>query len=551
MKIPVRRSPNDIFIHALACGCLLAATSPGAAQTSEAPEDELAPIVLEDRGSAPNAYFDDETVFDDETAAPAPEVAATPESYDATLQRLFFAYKEAVYGSMFDEADTLAKQIVELSIRVNGLDSRKTAIALTNLAVAQHGTEDYSSAILNYSAAIGIIERIDDMLATGLINPLRGLGAAEFAQGNLGQAKDAFDRAVHISHVNDGPHNLEQIETLLSLSETYLAVGKMKDAVNIQKRIFYLQARNIAADSLAILPALQTRASWQRRMQMYEQERFTWRRIIKILENEKGKNSLELIDPLTDLGNSYLAVVYTNIPARVQPGISSGEPYLKRAIRIAERNPDSTLLQQIGTKIELGDYFIMTDRAGRAHNLYRSVWDLLSQDDSLLDMRADLLESGPLLRRINPPRMLDDALAAEGSSGRPPGHKTGNVVFGYTVSTRGRATDIRLLEADPQGLNKLYQRIGREIRLIVHRPQFVDREPADNVKRTFSHEFFYQDKDLKGDLERSGPQAKGAGGNAGDEEGTADDVNDGDADEEGATDVGGSNEVPTETDTSN
>ena len=201
MKSSVRRSPSDVFIPALACGCLLAATGPGVAQTTGAPEEELAPIILEDRESAPSAYFDEETV------EPAPEVAASAESYDATLQRLFFAYKEAVYGSMFAEADTLAKQIVELSIRVNGLDSRKTATALTNLAVAQHGTQDFASAILNYSAAIGIIERIDDMLASGLINPLRGLGAAEFAQGNLGQAKVAFDRAVHISHVNDGPHN--------------------------------------------------------------------------------------------------------------------------------------------------------------------------------------------------------------------------------------------------------------------------------------------------------------------------------------------------------
>jgi len=262
---------------------------------------------------------------------------------------------------------------------------------------------------------------------------------------------------------------------------------------------------------------------------MYEQERYTWRRIIKILESEKGKNSLELIDPLTDLANSYLAVVYTNIPARVQPGISSGEPYLKRAIRIAERNPDSTLLQQIGTKIELGDYFIMTDRAGRAHSLYRSVWDILSEDESLLDMRAELLESGALLRGINPPRMLDNALAAAGSTGRPRGYKTGNVVFGYTVNTRGRATDIRLLEADPRGLDKLYQRIGREIRLIVHRPLIVDREPAERTDRTFSHEFFYQDKDLKGNIDQGGT----------DEEGAAEDVDD-----------GGSNEVLTETETS-
>lgn len=490
MNSTARSNPFGVFILTLACGCLIAASNPAIAQTSELAEDELAPIILDDRDTSGQAYLDDDFV------GPELDVATTPESFDEKLQRLFFAYKEAVYGSMFDEADTLAKQIVELSIEVNGLDSRKTATALTNLAVAQHGSEDYSSAILNYSAAIGIIERIDDRLASALVNPLRGLGAAQFAQGDLGQAKAAFDRAVHISHVNDGPHNLEQIETLLSLSETYLAVGKTKDAVNIQKRIFYLQARNVASDSIDILPALQTRAGWQRRMQMYEQERFTWRRVIKILETAEGRESLELIHPLTELAGSYLAVVYTNLPARAQPGISSGEPYLKRAIRIADKNPESTVLHRVRTKLELGDYYILTDRAGRAHNFYKKIWDILSEDESLLGMRDKLLESGAKLRTVHPPRMLDDAAAAAGSSGRPAGYKTGNAVFSYDVSTRGRVSNIRLSEADPPGLNKLYRQIGRELRLIVHRPRLVERNPVENVDLTFSHEFYYQDKDL-------------------------------------------------------
>lgn len=455
------------------------------AQSDAQEDEELEFIVLDNRDGI-------EDLVDAEESADEYLIAdVIPETYDQQLQRLFFDYREAVLASMFTEADTLAKQIVELSIRVNGLDSRKSATALTNLAVAQHGMSEYQSAILNYSAAIGIIERIESRLDSGLINPLRGLGAAHFASGRPDLAKNAYDRAVHISHVNDGPHNLDQIETLLSLTETYLAAGETDEAVDIQKRIFYLQARNIESNSIDMIPALETRASWQHRMSLYEQERYTLRRIISVVEDDKGKKSLELIGPLTDLANSYLSNVYIGMPAKVQPSVSNGEPYLKRAIRIADRNPDATWQNQVDTKIELGDYYILTDRAGRAHSLYRDAWDILSEDESLLEIRASRLEAGIILRDIFMPNKFDDS-ATIPTKEDPAGYLEGAISFSYSVSTRGRATNVRLIEADPTGLDSLYKRIGRELRFIVYRPRLVDGKAVRSDNLTFSHNFFYR-----------------------------------------------------------
>lgn len=522
MKSHYSNEINGRFVAVLACGCLLATTTPAMAQTVEQPDLELEPVVLDDpaeRSAVENGeiaathetYVEEELApivldarrlveeayYDDASADINAEIAAMPETYDETVQRLFIAYKEAVFDKMFEEADTLGKQIVELSIGVNGLDSRKTATALTNLALAQHGLEQYTAAILNYTAAIGIIERVEDRLNAALINPLRGLGAAQFASDRQDEAKKTFDRAIHISHVNDGPHNLEQIESLMSLTEILLAVDQTKAAVNIQKRIFYLQARNTEPDSLDFIPALQTRARWQRRMQFYEQERLTRRRIIRIIEAENGKRSLDLIEPLTKLAKSYLAMASIILPERLQPVISSGEPYLKRAVRIAERNPDSTFRILVDTKMELADYYILVEKSVRANRVYRDVWDLLSEDEANLGLRASMLESGLLLRKIYPPTMANgkDVTATDGELTE---YRSGTVRFKYNVSTRGRATRVTLLDADPKGLDDLYKKISRELRYIVHRPRFVDGEPAESVDLIFSHQFFYQDADLEG-----------------------------------------------------
>jgi len=480
--------------RAFAYCCLLGTGVTASAQDEEPTPDGLEPIVLQQREAVPDTTYVDDAIdlLHNTETQPVAEI----ESYDDQLQRLFESFREAVFDSSFDEADTLAKQIVELSIRVNGLDSRETATSLSNLAVAQHGMEDYQSAILNYTAAIGIIERIEDRLSEALVNPLRGLGAAQFASGRPDLATKTFDRAIHIGHVNEGPHNLEQIETLMSLTEIYLSVGETKEAVNIQKRIYYLQARNISKDSPDIIPALRTRADWQHRMQMYEQERFTWRRIISVIEKDQGRESLALIDPLTNLANSYLAVVYSGLPANAQPAFSSGDPYLKRAVRIADRNPDATLQIRVDAKLELGDYYIITDHVGRAQGVYRDLWKMLSADESLLEMRRDLLESNQLLRDVFPPKRLDDPSAASGGT-RPSGYLTGTVLFEYDVNTNGRPSKVRLLEADPPGLDDLYRQIGRELRFIVHRPRILDGNVQGTKNLTFRHEFFYRDSDLE------------------------------------------------------
>jgi len=462
---------------------------------AESPEQEnvdetLEPIVL------PRQRMFLEEVDLDQVDPDILETQPDAETEEQRLRRLFVMYMDAVADRAFEEADTLGKQIVELTIREYGLDSHESAKALTNLAIAQHGIQDFESSILNYTAAIGIIERIDDRLSPNLINPLRGLGAAQLASGRPDLARDAYDRAVHISHVNEGPHNIEQIEVLQSLAETYLAVGESEEAADIQKRIFYLQARNVDERSLDMIPALKTRAEWQRRMLMLEQERYTWRRIIGILEGEYGKESLELIEPLTELARSYLVVGYlADVPYVDSSTVASGEIYLKRAVRITEKNESATWQDRMGALLQLADYYMVTDRSNRGHRVYREVWNLLSEDPGRLTVRARELEQAKPLNDIRPPRMFggDPTIPVITD---PPGFDLATVKIAYSVTTRGHATDIRVVEADPPGLQEMYETVGREIRRAIWRPRMLEGEVVQTDDLTFDHEFYYRQADL-------------------------------------------------------
>lgn len=470
-----------------------AVSEPGGVEAAQT-DEELEEIRLPRRDVVEDEPYLDEL---DEAAILDAEIETDAER----LTRLFTLYLDAVSDRQFREADTLAKQIVELTIRAYGLDSDESAKALTNLAIAQHGISDYESAIVNYEAAIGIIQRIDDRLSYDLVNPLRGLGAAQLASGRPDLARDTFTRAVHVSHVNEGPHNLEQIETLESLAETYMSVGEFDEAVDIQKRIYYLQARGVDAKSLSIIPALKTRAGWQHRMQLYDQERFTWRRIISVIESNKGNDSIDLIEPLTRLGTSFLYVGIPESPYAPSASVSSGEVYLKRAVRVAESNPDAGWSVLADAMLELGDYYLRSSRPNRAQRVYEEVWRRLSEDDDAdkLRARAEMLEKANILQDITPPRMYggDPAVPLPGA---PTGYLTGTAVYEYAVSIRGLPVNIRLVESDPPGLNDMYQSVARDVRRLVYRPRLEDGEVITSEGVTYTHTFYYREADLPEDV---------------------------------------------------
>ena len=178
------------------------------------------------------------------------------ESADEDIRRLFSLYMDARSAGMMEEADILAKQIVERSILSFGRDSKDTARALTSLATLQTSNHENIAAIQNFAAAIDIVETMDGRLSMDLLGPLKAMGAAQLQAGNGDYARDAWIRAVHISHVNLGPHNLEQIETLQAIADLYFSAEKGKEGRNVLRRIRYLQYRYSVPERQEIVPAM-------------------------------------------------------------------------------------------------------------------------------------------------------------------------------------------------------------------------------------------------------------------------------------------------------
>jgi len=447
-------------------------------------QDEITPPV--------DPMNESESLDTDSTSDPELEAAIVAQQQ---LAEDFALYKNLLENGMTAEADVVAKRIVELSIRENGFESSDTAKALTNLAIVQHRNEDYETAQQNYEAAIGIIERVEDRLNSALINPLRGLGAAQMAAGRPDLALDSFGRAQHVSHVNEGPHNLDQVTIIESLAEIYIHIGEFEQAYDLQDRIYELYARKYTIDSDQIVPALYKRAEWQHRLRLYGRERDTFRRIIKIIEVNHGKESLALITPLTGLAKAYLYVGDFDRDFYDGNSLTSGEIYIKRAKRIAEEHPDADWVIKERTFLSLADFYVFSDKAGKAKKVLQDTWDLLSEDDSRLVNRYNNLESVVMLQDIYIPKYygMDEYSEPVDDDEQ---FQQGKVVAKFMVNNRGRPRDFEIIESYPPGIADMEKNVLRELRRLIYRPRLENREVVETQNITYTHEFFYRESDL-------------------------------------------------------
>lgn len=455
-------------------------------------------------------------VADEDLAAEDTEVAGPPAallgeaelSDRELLLAEFDRYKVLKAAGVFDEAENVAKRIVEMSIHQSGPTSNDTAKALSNLAIAQHGTKNFEAAQQNFQSAINIITENEDNLSAMLVNPLTGLGAAQLEGGRPDLASRTYSQAVHISHVNEGPHNLEQILILEALAETNLRLGSVADAKNNQDMIYALNIRHFTGNAMEMVPSLMRRAKWQRRTGYILDERATYRRIIRIVEDQHGKDDFSLIDPLTKLGQSYYFIDTSSDASSMQSAtIASGEMYFKRAVRISENHPESDWQAIAATKLALADYYNFKGDQGRARKTYRDIWNLLSEDEERFAARLASLETTTLLNEDPIPRYVGSATRSDRDM--PDSEiREGQIIMSYDISTRGRVTSLKVVEYEPKDFEEMRRFVVRELRTRIYRPRFIDAQPVATPNQVFTHTFYYTQEELES--RRAAAEAKAA-----------------------------------------
>ncbi len=428
-------------------------------------------------------------------------VQAPPTTSSQEKRDRFEQMNEALSNAAYAEAEVIAKQIVENVDQdsANALSAR--ALALHNLAIVQHHSASLESARQNYAAAVTLIATEDNNLSPGLIRPLQGLAIAHLGQGRPDEAYAALDRAQHVSNVNFGPHSFEQLSLLQAKLQIHMDNDDQKAALDALDRIVGLYTRKFDKHSVELLPAMYQKAEIYRRYDMAAAERIALRHILDIKRKNFAENDIGLVETNIQLATNYARTMRTQELRAVVS--SKAEKHFKTALRIAENSPDSNWQVKKDCLLALADYYTLFGAQTLAHRYYESAWELLASNEEQLAIRADAMEKPVPLTRPKPDPYANFEYRRDSEKLNPADYLTGEIVVAFTVSDRGRAENINVIEAHPAKFSEMEKRVRKAVERFVYRPRYVNGVAAATGGQRYRTEYYYHEAEYKASVAKS------------------------------------------------
>jgi tetratricopeptide (TPR) repeat protein len=379
---------------------------------------------------------------------------------EASLTRLEvqIEFVELVKQNRFEEALPLAEEIIPLTTAEFGSPSTELATALSNLAIVQRNLEDYEASKDTFLRAIDMYREVEGPYAESVISPLISLGANYRATGDYAQALGLFQEARTVNRRSFGLLNPDQVDIVYHIAATLASMQQYEEAQMQQEDALRLMERVYGTDTMEVLPYIYEYAEWLVSTFQFEPARVQYVRAMDIIRARDDEESIELVEPLTEIGNSY----------RVQKlaegrGISA----LKRALEIAEERRDEDPVALARVLRDIGDWYTAFSRIGATGEEYERAWQILGEVDNGEELReAWFAEPNYVLREYPSNR----GLAEPGD----PNAVEGYVRVIFDVDAAGEALNVRVLEADPPEFKDTT--MVRSIRRSRFRPRVVDGE---------------------------------------------------------------------------
>ena len=379
--------------------------------------------------------------------------------------------RDLVDQEEYIDAIPVAERVVELTQEEFGPTSSEAAVAFSNLGEVQRRAGSFEESGQNFLAAVEIFRETEGEFTESVITPLLGLGVSYQAMGEYPQAVTVFEEARTINRRAFGLLNEDQIVILDHLANTMISMQQYGEAEAQKLAGMRIMERTHGTDTLEILPAIYKHALWLREGYRFNLERDYYGRAMGIIRGIEGKDSVLLVRPLREIGNSFRA---QKLPE------GRGASSLKRALEILQAQPDADKLQMAEVWRDLGDWSVAFSKTGATGIEYREAWALLDEvEDGERLQRRWFSEPVYVLRENPSTRGLADA--------DTPGALPGHVLVAFDLTTAGRTANVSIIESEPPGLKD--EATARSMARSRFRPRMVDGEivRAYGLARNFTY----------------------------------------------------------------
>ena len=372
--------------------------------------------------------------------------------------------------------------------------------------------ETLKKTVDQYEHSISELQQAHGVFYDRIGEELTGLGIAYRNLGQYPEALAAFNRALHISRVNNGLQNLQQLPILEQIIAINTATGDWAALDQNYQYLYWINRRSLGATDLRLLPVIDRLAGWHLNAYTLAVDPLSFNHLLSantlfldaaaIIETNYGPYDQRLINPLYGIAMANYQMAFhaynsgdyvdfrssTTNPNRlelmleeegaIQELIShtyrTGKMAMLRVIDINAHNPDMPATARGTALIYLGDWYLLFNRRSTANETYALAYARLTESGMHKAEIDKLFEHPRSLPALQMPvvNQLDDAKEDNDNN---------YVLAKFDVSKTGKATNIEIIEAKPADDELIQRRAKDAIRATRFRPRLEDGQPVETT----------------------------------------------------------------------
>ena len=344
---------------------------------------------------------------------------------------------EIAIRSVLDEdgADAgliLATRALDASRLTYGTKDARTLTPLINQAHLRQRGGDTAGALKDYRAAIDLAEASGGPRDAQLFSAWYGTGYAYLAANQPQAAAPALETALQLHRVNHGLYSAAQLEILHALAQSARGIGKIEDADELQRRRIEVAERVHGTGTVPVAQTYIAVGRWYREIGRAESAVALHGLAVQTLERFP-KEQPGLIQALLELAVSGTGRRRDMDEMPLLPALRPTNA-LTRAEKLLDENKTLTPAQHADLRLRLGDAQQLIGRQDAALRSYAKVRELFAAQGKTppFDSPAFIRLQLPVIEPVSGPG--------------------GFLLAEFDVDTKGRASNIRIVEAQPNDL---------------------------------------------------------------------------------------------------
>jgi tetratricopeptide (TPR) repeat protein len=365
-------------------------------------------------------------------------------------------------------------------------------------------TKEYDAAVRWLEDHVQDVESTSHRFEGELVRPLTLLGDAFVGKGEFTTALEHYQRAIHLSRVNDGLNAPSQVEIVYREAYALKALGDFKQANDREEYAYHVLTRAHDPTDENLLPGIYHLAQWYERTSNVFAARSLYQHAVSIITANGKLETPDAIPAFKGLASSYRMErfpLYFQSDASAGGGVTAqagmqqqlsvnnfpaGEAALQRIVKIRQTQQPPDQLALAEAVLELADWYTLFDKPQRSVPLYGHAWELMSG-----------IEGYDVASRFAYPELL--YFPAPENPNAPAAVERGDLDTGYVevafdVTDTGYVRKLTTVASQPDGLMDF--RVRKSLRVARYRPMLVDGVPVAKEAHTYRHEFpFYQTRE--------------------------------------------------------